>query len=81
MIEKAISLIIDYIDTEGDGEKITSKDVKVVWFCKTLQNWKCLLFVPRFEDYYFEITYNGDKKEAYIDEYVKRYNTVIVDGD
>lgn len=50
----------------------------VVWFAKTLQNWKALLST-HVDDTYYEVTYNGDKKEAYIDVYVKSHNIVRKD--
>jgi hypothetical protein len=54
-------------------------DIKVVWFCKTLQNGKALIAIvkPGFKDYY-EATYDGDKKVIYLDKYTK-YNQVIID--
>lgn len=54
----------------------------VVWFCKTLQNWKALVAttVPG-DGLYFEITHNGDSKETYIDTYKKEANTNIADEE
>ena len=39
--------------------------------CKTLQNNKALLSTNIYDGMYFECTYNGDKKELYIDAYKK----------
>lgn len=47
------------------------ENVFVVWSCKTLQNKKALLSTTDKGTNYFEITYNGDKDEYYIDEYKK----------
>ena len=55
-------------------------DVYVVWFCKTLQNWKALLSTTTPDDKYYEVTYDGDKSRAYIDTYVKTTNSVFTDG-
>ena len=52
----------------------------VVWFCKTLQNWKALVSGEEVSQY-IEITYNGDKQEAYIDIYDKAYNACVKDDD
>lgn len=53
------------------GRAITKEDVYVVWTCKTLQNKKALLGTTLPDGMYYEITYNGDKKEAYFDAYKK----------
>lgn len=42
-----------------------------------LQNFKWLLGTTLPDEKYYEITYNGDKLELYIDEYEKVKNTVI----
>ena len=52
------------------------KDVFIVWYCKTLQNWKALAGIYG-RDEYFELTYNGDKKELYLDVYKKSENVCL----
>lgn len=52
-------------------------EIYIVWFSKTLQNWKALLGTTLPDGMYYEITYNGDRKEAYIDTYHKIDNTVV----
>ena len=51
-------------------------DVFIVWYCKTLQNWKALVGIYG-SDAYFELTYNGDKKELYLDVYKKSENVCL----
>ena len=51
--------------------------VYVVWNCKTLQNNKALLSTDRPDGLYFEATYNGTKKELYLDAYRKEKNVCI----
>ncbi|MEG1502382.1 MAG: DUF6275 family protein [Synergistaceae bacterium] len=59
-------------------EKTTDIDnVFVVWSCKTLQNKKALLSSTDKGAKYFELTYNGDKNECYVDEYQKVKNSVV----
>ena len=57
---------------------ITEDQIVIVWFSKVLQNWKAMVTttVP-LESAYFEVTYNGDKNETYVDMYFKHSNTVI----
>lgn len=62
-----------------DGKIITEDDVYIVWQCKTLQNNKALLSTTLFDGMYYEITYNGDNDEAYIDAYKKWENYKIED--
>nr|DAG70593.1 MAG TPA: hypothetical protein [Caudoviricetes sp.] len=58
-------------------EEPQSYDVYVVWVCKTLQNNKALLSTTLSDGMYFEVTYNGDKKELYFDAYHKLENRCI----
>ena len=62
-----------YLD-KSDNKVITVDDVYVVWSCKTLQNNKALLSTTLFDGMYYECTYNGDKKEMYVDAYKKWEN-------
>lgn len=60
-----------------DNFKITKEDVFVVWSCKTLQNNKALLSTTVSDGMYYELTYNGDKNELYLDAYKKWENKCI----
>lgn len=82
MQEKAKQIVVDYFNShvdKTDNKQITTADVYVVWFCKTLQNWKALLSTNVSDGMYYEVTYNGDKKEAYLDVYKKWENLCIKD--
>ena len=68
----------DHLD-KSDEKTITEDDVYIVWQCKTLQNNKALLSTTLFDGMYYEITYNGDNDEAYIDAYKKWENYKIED--
>lgn len=59
------------------GEEITLGSIHIVWFTKTLQNWKCLLICDHTPGMFYEVTFNGDKDEAYIDAYKKTENVVV----
>lgn len=66
------------VDTlKGEDNFISFKDVYIVWICKILQNNKALLSTNRKDGMYYELTYNGDKKELYIDAYKKEENKCI----
>lgn len=52
-------------------------DVYIVWYCKTLQNWKALAGSTLADDMYFELTLNGEKNEIYLDVYKKFENKCI----
>ena len=66
---------------KSDGKQINEDDVFIVWMCKTLQNSKALVSTTLFDGMYYELTYNGNKKELYLDAYKKFQNVCIsVDG-
>lgn len=59
-----------------ENKNIEVNDMFFVWMCKTLQNNKALIGVHDSPCYY-EVTYNGDKKELYVDEYIKNRNICL----
>lgn len=61
-----------------DGKVITEDDVFIVWMCKTLQNNKALASTTLFDGMYYELTFNGDKRELYVDAYKKWENFCVV---
>ena len=72
--------IVEYVNNhldKSDNKVITEKDVFIVWQCKTLQNNKALASTTLFDGMYYELTYNGDKKELYLDVYKKWENKCI----
>lgn len=78
MDERALSIVIDYIEDHIDKSDPSPEfTVYVVWKCKTLQNWKYLISSTLCDGMYYELTFNGDKKEWYLDAYKKFENKVI----
>lgn len=75
----AKELVKDYVRKHIDvtGGPLPAYDVFVVWSCKTLQNNKALISTSLRDGMYYEITYNGDKKEFYFDAYKKFENQCI----
>lgn len=75
-----IKTIVDYFNEKvdkSDGFKLKEEDVYIVWSCKTLQNNKALVSTNVSDGMYYELTYNGDKKELYLDVYKKLENKAI----
>lgn len=60
-----------------EENEFTIDNIFTVWSCKTLQNNKALLSTDIPDSKYYEITYNGDKKEIYFDVYNKTMNVCI----
>lgn len=78
MDEKAIKIVENYIVEHLDkSDEIPNFSVFTVWKVKALQNWKYLLSSTLFDGMYYELTYNGDKQEWYLDAYKKFENRVI----
>lgn len=80
--EKFISickrLVKEYVEEHLDkSDTLPEFEIFVVWSCKTLQNNKALLSTTLFDGMYYELTYNGDKKELYFDAYKKFENRCI----
>lgn len=82
MMNKAKKLVVEYFNSrveKTDNVELTEDDVYIVWFSKTLQNWKALVSTNISDGMYYEVTYNGDKKETYLDAYKKWENKCIPD--
>ena len=71
----------DYNTQTASTPRITSDDVYIVWFAKVLGNWKALVSTDVLSGIYWEITYNGAKKETYVDRYSKVTNVAIPDHE
>lgn len=75
----ALNLVRDYIKEHLDPSDLDTKEFEVytVWKCKTLQNWKYMISSTLPDGMYYEVTYNGDKDEMYLDAYKKFENRCI----
>ena len=79
----ARQIVLQYYDEHRDvtdSKELNINDVYVVWFSKTLQNWKALVSTTASDGMYYEVTYNGDKHEAYLDVYKKWENVCVKDA-
>lgn len=74
MEEKVFKLIYNYLNDRYRNTNIN--DMFIVWSCYILDNRKYLVGIKDSSNY-FEVTYNVNKKEWYIDEYNKVNNICI----
>ena len=70
-------LIVENYAAEHLDDPDAEFETYIVWKCKALQNWKYLISSSLADGMYYEMTYNGDKKEWYLDAYKKFENRCI----
>ncbi len=63
------------------NEILTIDELHLVWFSKNLQNYKAVIVDLRDNQRYYEVTYNGDKDEMYLDFYEKQMNIKVPSSD
>ncbi len=64
MMKRAKNLVLDYYMTrveKTDEVLADNVEVYIVWFSKTLQNWKALVSTTVSDGMYYEVTYNVSK--------------------
>lgn len=77
---KAVEIVRNYVIKHFDKTDASVEfDIYTVWKCKALQNWKFLISTSIPDGMYYEVTYNGDKKEWYLDAYKKFENVCIAE--
>lgn len=75
---KALDIVIGYVKEHLDEtDSFFNFRTFIVWKCKVLQNWKWLISTSIHDGMYYEVTYNGDKEEFYLDAYKKFENRHI----
>ena len=81
MDERAIGIVKAYIINHLDmSDHVPSFEVFIAWKCKILQNGKWLISSTWPDGMYYEVTYNGDKHEFYLDAYKKFENVCTSDA-
>lgn len=81
MLNTAKQVALDYINNTRPAQILPYEleDMYIVWFCKTIQNWKALVSTDVVNGMYFEVTYNGDKNETYLDVYQQKNHITVGD--
>lgn len=78
MDDIVLDIVRDYILEHLDkSDPVPEFSVYTVWKAKALQNWKYLVSSTLYDGMYYELTYNGDRNEWYLDAYKKFENKVI----
>lgn len=77
LVKKTVAEYANAHLDKSDAKKVAEEDVFIVWMCKTLQNSKAMVSTTLFDGMYYELTYNGNKKELYLDAYKKWENKCI----
>ena len=84
-LTKAKALAADAINEDFPIDALTraaiTEDFYVVWFAKVLGNWKALVSTDIVSGRYFEVTYDGNKKQTYVDDYRKVANICTTDAE
>ena len=81
MDRKAMDIVRGYVDRTLDkDEKEKAYGIFIVWKAKIIQNWKYLISTTLCDGMYYELTFNGDRNEWYLDVYNKVVNFTI-EGD
>ncbi len=76
--EKSLEIVRNYIEEHLDkSDEKPEFSVFTVWKAKILQNWKYLISSTLHDGMYYEVTFNGDKNEWYLDAYKKFENRCI----
>ena len=81
MLRLAKFAVVAWWNDHNGPARISLDDVFIVWFCKTLQNWKALCGTTHSDGMYYEVTYDGDKGNVYLDAYKKWDNHQYTGGE
>jgi hypothetical protein len=80
--KKAKELVADSFNKKYDkvdDRGALPRDFYVTWFAKVLGNWKAMVSTDIISGQYWEVTYDGNKKQTYVDHYEKRSNECVTD--
>lgn len=78
---KVKQIVLDYVVEHLDvTDEIPQFRTFIVWKSKIIQNWKYLISTTLPDGMYYEVTYNGDKNEFYLDAY-KKFEKKVISGE
>lgn len=78
MDNEALNIVLDYAKEHVDKSDAETTIIPyVVWKSKILKNWKYLISTNLYDGMYYELTFNGDSNEWYLDAYKKFDNKVM----
>jgi hypothetical protein len=80
---KAMGAVVAYyneLPTIPKDGYIDSSQVRLVWFSKTLENWKALVITTLKDSLYYEVTYSGVNQNTCVDVYKKVDSAMILDN-
>jgi len=82
-MSQALGVVLAYYNEmwRDEDNPITSAEVRLVWFSKTLENWKAMVITTLDDKYYFEVTHSGTRKKTFLDVYEKIDNVELDDKD
>ena len=69
--------LLEYTTEDADKDWPSIEYVFVVWFAYIRGSWKALVSTTYEDGRYYEVTYNGQRDEVYIDTYVKQSNLAV----
>lgn len=76
-----LKLVKERFDKSDPEIEFDLSNVFIVWFAKTLGNWKALASTTLPDGRYYELTYNGAQSELYVDTYVKVDNVALAGSE
>lgn len=77
MDDIAVNIVRKYVkELLNEEEGKYPFEVFIVWKCKVLQNWKYIISTDLYDGRLYELTYNGNRNEWYLDVYMKQENRV-----
>lgn len=76
-MKEAKKVVFDYNVLKYGQNAIKYEDVYIVWFCKTLDNWKVMAATTLPDNMYYELTYDGKRDRIYLDAYDRVQHLVI----
>lgn len=74
---KARRTVFKWYEQNGYSNRVKFDDVYTVWFCYILGGWKALVSTTLDDNRYFEVTFDVQRNNIYLDVYEKRHNESI----